>query len=260
MSATDVPHLFDLTDQIALVTGGARGIGRGIGLELARAGAAVVVADLSLDKAQEVADEIGDLDRQAIALKLDVADCVSVNQCVDTTMKRFSRITILVNNAGVFQSQLDLDQDAADFNRCLDINLTGVWRMVRAVVPHLKTQRFGRIINIASVGGRQGVDFAPAYCASKAGVINLTQSLAASLGAHNINVNTVCPGSISTAMQDEIKQLRAAEGVEHKFASPPLAGPLTAEDIGRAVVFFASAYATRITGQALNVDCGSLMN
>jgi meso-butanediol dehydrogenase/(S,S)-butanediol dehydrogenase/diacetyl reductase len=252
--------LFELTGKVAVITGAGRGIGRGIALELARCGAAVAVADRDLTLARAVAAEARALGSRAIAAEVDVGAQRSADECIAQVLESLSRLDILVNNAGVFQKQLGLDEDDADFNRCLDINLTGIWRMVRAVVPHLKAQRGGRIINIASVGGRRGVEFAPAYCASKAAVINLTQSLAAALGADNITVNTVCPGSIDTAMQEEIKALREAAGVRHTLESRPLAGPLTAEDIGYAVVFFASEAARNITGQALNVDCGSIMS
>ncbi len=231
-------------------------------MELARAGATVVVADLNPNQAEEVVGEVRSLGRQAFALQLNVADTASVEHCVEQAVKCLSRIDILVNNAGIFQNRLGLELSDSEFNFCLDVNLTGMWRMVRAVVPHFRTQGGGKIINIASVGGREGVGFAPAYCASKAGVINLTQSLAATLAACNINVNTVCPGSVSTTMQDDIAGLIAKSGPQdnnarlHSF----LPGPLTAEDIGHAVVFFASDRARNITGQALNVDCGYLMN
>lgn len=252
--------MFTLTDQVALVTGAARGLGRGIALELARAGAAVAIADLDVREAQCVVDEIHRLGQAALAVPLDVSDRESAEECIAQVLRIFSRLDILVNNAGVFQKHLGLLQDEDDFNRCLDINLTGIWRMVRAAIPHLKTPKGGRIINIASVGGRQGVAFAPAYCASKAAVISLTQSLASALGADKINVNAVCPGSIGTAMQEEIRALKADVGSQHSMESRPLAVPLTTQDIGYAVVFFASEAARAITGQSLNVDCGSMMN
>jgi meso-butanediol dehydrogenase/(S,S)-butanediol dehydrogenase/diacetyl reductase len=252
--------MFELTGKVAVITGAGRGIGRGIALELARSGAAVAVADRDLTLAQAVTAEIEALGLGAIAVEVDVGKQTSANECIAQVLERFSRLDIVVNNAGVFQKQLGFDEDEADFNRCLDINLTGIWRMVRAAIPQLKAQKNGRIINIASIGGRQGVDFAPAYCASKAAVINLTQSLAAALGADNITVNTVCPGSIDTAMQEEIKALREGTGARHEPESCPLSGPLTAADIGYAVVFFASEAARNITGQALNVDCGSIMS
>lgn len=251
-----------MNQRTALVTGGARGIGRGISLELARAGASVVVADLDLSQSAKVVEEIRALGREGLAVRLDVTEAALVRQCVEEAIKRFGRVDILVNNAGIFQSRIGFDQSDEDFNRCLDVNLTGMWRMARALVPHFKSNGGGRIINVSSVGGRLASDFAAGYCASKAGVISLTQSLAMSLGADNINVNTVCPGAVATAMQDEIKSLRGQLVVESnkQSFSAPLATPLTANDIGHAVVFFASDCARSITGQALNVDCGYLMN
>jgi NAD(P)-dependent dehydrogenase (short-subunit alcohol dehydrogenase family) len=192
---------------------------------------------------------------------LDVGSVESIECCVAVAIERFRRIDILVNNAGIFQSRLGLDLRDDEFSHCMDINVTGMWRMVRALVPHFRAQGGGRIINIASVGGRRGVGFAPAYCASKAAVINLTQSLALALGADNINVNTVCPGAVATAMQDEIKAaLTAQSGTSCGKLEVPLAGALTATDIGHAVAFFASDYARNITGQALNVDRGEVMS
>jgi NAD(P)-dependent dehydrogenase (short-subunit alcohol dehydrogenase family) len=246
----------------AIVTGAGQGIGRGIAVELARAGAALAIADIDAGKAEDTVGVIQALGREAVALQLDVADDESVSRCVAHVVEKFSRVNVLVNNAGVFQRRLGLKTDGEDFDRCLDINITGIWRMSLALVPHFRAHGSGRIVNIASVGGRHGVDFAPAYCASKAGVINLTQSLALALGPDNITVNAVCPGAVGTAMQDQIRAALSAERVATRGRElrPALAGPLTAADIGYAVTFFASEWAKSITGQALNVDCGELMN
>jgi NAD(P)-dependent dehydrogenase (short-subunit alcohol dehydrogenase family) len=251
-----------LRSKVALVTGGAQGIGRGIALELARAGASVAIGDLDEPKADAVVAEIKARGSPALALPLDVTNEESAKQCVERVVRHFSRIDILVNNAGIFQRRLGFELDDRDFNRCLDINLTGVWRMVNAVLPHFKTAGRGKVVNIASTGARQGVDFAAAYCASKAGVVNLTQSLALALGVAEVNVNAVCPGFVGTAMQDEIATLRRNVGDTdgRRFLSPVLPGPLSAEDIGLAVVFLASDWARNITGQALNVDSGCAMN
>lgn len=252
---------FGLEGKVALVTGGARGIGAGIAVELARVGVSVVVADLDIKRTSVIVEAVRNLGTEAVGLELDVSSRESVQRCVAQAIERFTRIDILVNNAGIFQKHLGFEQDEVDFNHCLDINLTGVWRMVRAIVPHFQVRGAGRIINISSEGGRRGVGFAPGYCASKAAVINLTQSLALALGADRINVNAVCPGAVPTSMQDEIKgALGPAATARPSDLVPALPGPLTAEDIGRAVVFFASGYARNITGQALNVDCGRWMN
>jgi ketoreductase len=130
--------------------------------------------------------------------------------------------------------------------------------VIQAVLPHFKRRGSGKIVNVASTGGRRGVDFAPAYCASKAGVISLTQSLAAALGKYGINVNAVCPGAIETEMREEIRRLGAnlSFGSTSGSAVYSLPDPLTVEDIGFAVKFLASDYARGITGQSLNVDRG----
>jgi meso-butanediol dehydrogenase/(S,S)-butanediol dehydrogenase/diacetyl reductase len=252
--------MYDLRDQVALVTGAARGIGRGVAMELARVGAGVVVADIDLAQAEATVKDIIAMGAVAMPLRLDVTDQGSVTCCVQDAIQHFKRINILVNNAGVFQRELGLNQDERDFERGFGVNVTGIWRMVRALVPHFRAAGSGRIVNIASVGGRKGVAFAPGYCASKAAVINLSQSLAGLLGPDGINVNTVCPGAVAGAMQDEIKSLRSDQGSVGQPDVLPLAGPLNAEDVGYAVVFFASRQARHITGQALNVDCGYSMN
>ena len=253
--------MWNLKGKAALITGGARGIGFGIAAALARAECRVAITSRDCHKAEGAVRSIRQLDLDAIALELDIADLESVERCVAQAIARFRRIDILVNNAGVFQSQLGLELNEAGFGRCMDINVTGTWRMVRALVPHFRAHGGGRIVNIASVGGHRAVGFAPAYCASKAAVVNLTQSLALALGSDNINVNAVCPGAVATAMQDEIKAaLTAHSGAAPGELTLPLAGPLTAADIGHAVVFFASDYARNITGQALNVDRGEVMS
>jgi len=245
----------------AIVTGGGSGIGHGIAIELARAGATVAIADLDLPKAELVAHEINTQQAGAIAVHLDVAKRDSVMTCVDEVLRRFSRVDILVNNAGIFQRRLGLDLEDEDFSACLEVNLIGIWRMTKALVPNFKARGAGKVVNISSTGGRRGIDFAPAYCAAKAGVISLTQSLAMALGPDRVNVNAVCPGSIATPMRDQIKALGATiasgSGGGPTYALP---GTLTASDIGRAVVFLSSDFARNITGQSLNVDRGYLMN
>jgi NAD(P)-dependent dehydrogenase (short-subunit alcohol dehydrogenase family) len=251
-----------LNGATAIVTGGATGIGYGIAVALARAGVIVAIADLDLSKAEVAASAIKSEGGEAIAIQLDVTQKVSVYSCIEQAIGSLSHVDILVNNAGVFQRRLGFELDDEDFNRCIDVNLTGIWRMTQALVPHLKSRGRGKIINISSTGGRRGIDFASAYCAAKAGVISLTQSLASALGGDGINVNAVCPGAVSTAMREEIRTLGAKVTADSAGGGPSYAlrGPLTAEDIGHAVVFFASDQARNITGQALNVDCGFLMN
>jgi NAD(P)-dependent dehydrogenase (short-subunit alcohol dehydrogenase family) len=249
----------DLKGQSALVTGGAQGIGRGIALELARAGCRVAIADRDLARAQAAAEEMQAAGHEVIALLADVTDLKSVGACVQTAIARFGRIDILVNNAGIHCEKIGEVSTVEQFNRCLDVNLLGVWRMTQALVPHFKEHATGRIVNVASINGRKPWAETPGYSASKAAVINLTQSLAMQLAAANINVNAVCPGGVMTAMADAFTHDRAAFEREI-MESRILKRPLLPEDIGHAVVFFASPQARSITGQALNVDGGAVLS
>lgn len=260
----------NLQGQAALVTGGAQGLGFGIAQELANAGASVVIADLNTEAAQVAAKKLQDQGHNVIAVMIDVTDPQSIQQAVKESIAEYPNLSILVNNAGVMQNNLNEQVTAADFDLCYEVNLKGVWAVTQALIPHLKQQGSGKIINIASVAGRRGHSLASAYCASKAAVISLTQSQAEELGPHNINVNAVCPGNVWTPLWETIaEQLDEGEGdnainEQTKFASFEESIPLrrSAEpcDIGNTVVFFASPQARNITGQSLNVDGGHLMN
>lgn len=253
-------QMFELGDRVSLVTGGARGIGFGIALELARAGSAVVIADRDLQTGGAAVAEIRQATGQnAIALALDVTDAQSVRVCAESAISQFQRIDVLVNNAGVHRERIGHPSTVEQFSECFDVNLFGVWRMTQALVPHFKSRRAGKIVNIASINGRVPWADTPAYSASKAALINLTQSLAIQLGADNINVNAVCPGGVITAMAEALApDLEAMKG--EILGRRLLKRPLLPEDIGHAVVFLASARARNITGQALNVDGGVVMN
>jgi len=248
-----------LEDCTALVTGGAQGIGRGIVIELVRAGARVVIADLHLPNAQAAAAEMRSSGHEVIALRVDVTDEAAVTECVEQAIKSFGRIDILVNNAGIHCERPGEPSTVEQFNRCLDVNLLGVWRMTQALLPHFRRQRNGKIVNIASINGRKPWVDTPGYSASKAAVINLTQALAMKLGSDNINVNAVCPGGVMTPMADAFTHDRKALEDE-LIQSRLLKRPLLPEDIGHAVVFLASPQARSITGQAINVDGGAVLS
>ena len=263
----------NLDNKTAFITGGAQGIGKGIVLALAKAGADIIIADLNADKAEAVVAEIKALGREGIAVRFDVTDENSIKNGVNAALNHFSRIHILVNNAGVFQKrkETEIETTLEDFDLCYDVNLKGVWRVINALIPHFKTHHDGKIVNIASVAGRKGSAKFPAYNASKAAVINLTQSLACALGPHNINVNAICPGVIWTPMLEEVEGILGHTDNKDKINAKvhfrnvyeqhtPLRRPQTPEDIGQAVTFLASSQAKNITGQALNVDGGLLMN
>ncbi len=263
--------MIDLEQKTAIVTGGGRGIGRGIALALAGAGADITIADIDLENAERTAKEISELGRGALVVRTDVTDAASTRAAVEQTIARFGKVDILVNNAGVVQDTVGGDTSDEDFDRCYEVNLKGIWTMSGAVIPHFREREAGKIVNIASIAGRKGGRGLAAYSASKAGAISLTQSLAASLGSHNINVNAICPGLLWTDMWRKLEGLMrgssAPEVVDERAAfdaflasNCPLRREQTPEDIGNAVAFLVSDLARNITGQALNVDGGIEMN
>ena len=248
-----------LSSKTALVVGGGRGIGRGISLELARAGANVIVADLISDNADAVVAELRPLGQEAIATAIDVTDDDSVKSCVKNALEHFPKIDILVNNAGVMQKSFSEDTTLQDFDLCYEINLKGVWRVANELIPHFKANNEGKIVIISSGVARKGQSDTPAYSSSKAGVFNLSQSLALALGKYNINVNTVCPGFVVTDMTKSALTTPSFYE-DYMRENTPMQRPLLPEDIANAVVFLASPYAKNITGQALNVNGGQYMN
>ena len=250
----------NLTDNTALITGSGQGLGRAIALELAKAGANVIVSDLNSENAQTVASEIKDLGRNAIPLQLDVTDTKAIQDGVLQALNHFSRIDILINNAGVAEKGVETTTPE-EFDLCYAVNVKGVWNVCNALIPHFKQNGGGKIVNIASIAGRRGSASVPAYCASKAAVISLTQSLAGALGPDNINVNAVCPGVIKTNMTETHKQILNMDNYfDEATESTALKRLATPEDIGHAVVFLTSPQAQNITGQSLNVDSGYCMN
>lgn len=245
--------------KVALVTGGAQGIGQGIVRALAAAGTRIVIGDINLKAAEITANEIRSSGVDALALALDVTDDESVSTCVRDGVEHFGQIDILVNNAGIHRESIKSDSTIDHFNQCFDVNLLGIWRMVTAVLPHFKSEKTGNIVNIASINGRTPWADTPAYSASKAAVINLTQSLAIKLGAYNINVNAVCPGGVMTTMADSFS-LNGDSLLKNIINERILKRALSPDDIGYAVAFFVSPKAKNITGQSLNVDCGTVLS
>jgi meso-butanediol dehydrogenase/(S,S)-butanediol dehydrogenase/diacetyl reductase len=257
---------------MAIVTGGGRGIGRGIALELVREGAAVVLADIDLDSAERTAGEIREQGGRTSVVRVDVTDPASVDAGVAAALGELGGVDILVNNAGVVGAHVGGGAiTLEDWDACYEVNLKGMWIMSRALIPHFKERGGGKIVNIASIAGRKGGAGLAHYCASKAGAISLTQSLARDLGPSNINVNAVCPGLLWTDMwrhlegvigRDTTPEVVEQRRVFERFieANCPLRREQTPADIGRAVVFFASDDARNITGQSLNVDGGIELN
>jgi len=245
-----------LEGKIALVTGGSRGIGRAIALELARRGADVAVNYAHhAEAARQVVAEIEALGRRAVALPADVGDSDQAVALVNAVLDAFGRLDILVNNAGIVRDNLLLRMQESDWDEVLRINLKGAFNTSKAAVRQMVRQHFGRIINISSVSGLMGQVGQANYAASKAGLIGLTKSMARELAARNITVNVVAPGFIPTdinAAMDEALRERLRTLI-------PLGRFGTAEDVAGAVAFLASEEAAYITGVVLPVDGGLSM-
>jgi len=249
-----------LKNQVALITGGASGIGRATALLFAREGAAVAVADLDQAGAQAVARQIEAEGGQAIALRCDVSQAADCQRAVQQTVDAFGRLDILFNNAGIIRRANVVDTTEEEWDRVMAVNVKSVFLMSRYAIPYMAGRGGGVIINTASgwglVGGRQ----AAAYCASKAAVVNLTRAMALDHGPQNIRVNCVCPGDTATGMlRDEARQLGAAEAdFLAQAADRPLRRVGTPEEIAQAVLYLASDAASFVTGTALVVDGGGL--
>ncbi|MGZ4031656.1 MAG: 3-oxoacyl-[acyl-carrier-protein] reductase [Tumebacillaceae bacterium] len=245
-----------LTEKVALVTGGSRGIGRAICLELAAQGAKVVV---NYAGSQGAAEETVALIKQnggdAISVQGDVASSADAEAMVAATIEAFGRIDILVNNAGITRDNLLMRMKEEDWDAVINTNLKGVFNCTKAVTRPMMKQRFGRIVNITSVVGIVGNPGQANYVSAKAGVIGLTKSNAKELASRNITVNAVAPGYIETDMTGQL-----GEEVKTKlFETIPLARLGRPEDIANVVAFLASDKATYMTGQVLNVDGGMVM-
>ena len=245
-----------LKDKVAVITGGAQGIGRAVALAMAREEAKVVVADLQGEKAKSVADEVKALSRDALALEVNVASESSVKQMAKATFDAFGRIDILVNDAGIYLKSAVVDLTEADWDRTLDINLGGNFLCCREFVPAMRAQKSGRIISMASGIGHYGMRQFSHYAASKAAIIGFVKALARELAPDGITVNAICPGSANTAMP---RGHRTEEEVMQRLHSTPLPHVLEAEDIAGPIVFLASDAAGYITGQSYNINCGTYM-
>jgi 3-oxoacyl-[acyl-carrier protein] reductase len=245
-----------LTGKVALVTGGSRGIGRAICLELAREGAKVVVNYAgSQGAAEEVVAAIKELGSEAIAVQGDVASFEDAEKMVSATVEAFGGIDILVNNAGITRDNLLIRMKEDDWDAVINTNLKGVFNCTKAVAKPMMKARKGRIINITSVVGIIGNPGQANYVSAKAGVIGLTKSNAKELAVRNITVNAVAPGYIETDMTDKL-----GDDVKAKlFEAIPLSRMGRPEDIANAVTFLASDKAAYITGQVISVDGGMVM-
>ncbi|BDG32867.1 3-oxoacyl-[acyl-carrier-protein] reductase [Parageobacillus thermoglucosidasius] len=245
-----------LQGKVALVTGASRGIGRAIALELARQGAKIAVNYAGSEaKANEVVGEIKNMGGEAFAIQADVADAQAVEQMIKTVLERFERIDILVNNAGITRDNLLMRMKEEEWDDVININLKGVFNCTKAVTRPMMKQRYGRIVNIASVVGVMGNPGQANYVAAKAGVIGLTKTAARELASRNITVNAVAPGFITTDMTERLSEEIKSEMLKQI----PLARFGEPEDVAKVVAFLVSDAASYMTGQTLHVDGGMIM-
>ena len=251
-----------LDGRVAIITGGGHGIGKAYAMRLAAEGAKVVIAELDGEAANAVAAELTAVGHQAIAVQTDVANEASVNNMAQQTIAQFGRIDVLVNNAAIFatvpMSRSPFDQITIDeWDRMMSVNVKGTWLASRAVVPQMRKQAYGKIINVSSGTALKGSPSRIHYVTSKAGILGFTKTLANEVGKDGICVNCVAPGSTLSEENpdDDILKMRAQAA-----NARALKRVQTPEDLTGAVVFFASADSDFITGQTLVVDGGSCMH
>lgn len=244
-----------LANQIAVVTGAGRGIGRAIALKFAAEGADVVVVSRTVENSEKVANEVRALGRKSWALAVDVSDGNAVNAAAEKILAEAGRVDVLVNNAGVTRDGLLMRMSEADWDTVLDTNLKGAFLFTKALTRAFAKQRSGRIINVASVIGLIGNAGQANYAASKAGLIGFTQSVARELASRGVTCNAIAPGFIETDMTAVLNEAMRTELLK----KIPLASFGQAEDIAGAALFLASPAARYVTGQVLTVDGGMVM-
>ncbi|HTN43526.1 MAG TPA: 3-oxoacyl-[acyl-carrier-protein] reductase [Nitrospiria bacterium] len=244
-----------LKERVAIVTGGARGIGKAISQSLIQDGAHLVISDVNLGEAKQTADELATSGRRCLAVGADVTDGKGVAGMVDRAIREFGRIDILINNAGITRDGLLLRMKEEDWDLVLNVNLKGAFHCTKSVLPLMSKQRRGRIVNIASIVGVMGNAGQANYAASKAALIGFTKSVAREYAGRGITANAVAPGFIDTAMTQNLSS-EVREGLMKQI---PLGRLGTPQDIAHAVRFLVSEEAGYITGHVLHVNGGMLM-
>jgi NAD(P)-dependent dehydrogenase (short-subunit alcohol dehydrogenase family) len=245
-----------LKDRVAIVTGGGKGIGEEICLGLSREGAKIVIAEIDIENSQKVIKKIQNNGSEAIVVKTNVSDENSINNMVDETIKHFGKIDILINNAGIRHIKKLLDHTKKDWDEMIAVNLTGPYLSCKAVIPHMIKQGKGKIVNFGSIASFMGRPDRVGYVAAKSGVLGLTRALAVDLTRKNINVNTICPGLISTPFNK-------------KYAEDPTHGEAWGKEtiVGRwglptdivgAAIFLSSDESDFINGSEIKIDGGWL--
>jgi len=245
----------NLTGKIVFLTGGAQGIGKEIGVIFAQHGANIAIGDINQSTLENTVSELKQMGVEAEGYILDVSVLASCEEAVKKAIDKFGRIDILVNNAGITKDNLLIRMSEEDFDRVVKINLKGTFNCTKVISRIMMKQRYGRIINIASVIGLIGNVGQVNYAASKAGIIGVTKSVAKELASRNVTVNAIAPGFIQTEMTDVLPEEVKAKMLE----SIPLKRPGKPIDVAHAALFLASDYSSYITGQVLVVDGGMVM-
>lgn len=250
----------------ALVTGASRGIGRAIALAFAHEGASLALSARSLDLLESLAKEIEGAGGRAMALPLDVTDPGSIEQAKARVTEALGPVQILVNNAGIAKSVKVLAMDDEHWQRHLDVNLTGPFRVTRAFLPPMVEAKWGRVINIASTAGKVGFQYTAAYCASKHGLLGFTRALALEMAPVGVTVNAICPGFVRTDMASEAarniaKKTGKSEGDATRWleALSPQNRLMEPEEVAAVAVLLASEDARGINGQGINIDGGAVV-
>ncbi|HEX2278697.1 MAG TPA: 3-oxoacyl-ACP reductase family protein [Candidatus Tectomicrobia bacterium] len=253
-------------DKVVLITGAGRGIGRAMALRFAREGANIVAADIEPALAESTAAAVNELGRQCLPLTADVRQQGDIQRLVAQAVEQFRRIDVLCNNAGVLRFQDMFDITEADWDFVNDVNTKGVFFVMQAVAREMVKRRSGKIVNTASISGKQPEPQFLHYGVSKAGVIHMTKSAAVVLAPYNINVNAVCPGTtvtdmslMATAGRAKIMGVSVEEAIKAREAQIPIGRRNQPDDIAAMAAFLASPDADQITGQAFNVDGGLVM-
>ncbi len=244
-----------LSGRVAVVTGGGQGIGRATALKLASYGADVAVADVNYENALVTAKEVTSMGRKAMALRVDVTNLKQAEEMAESVFNELQAVHILVNNAGITKDGLMLRMSEADWDAVMNVNLKGAFTCTKAALKYMTKQRWGRIINVASVVGEMGNAGQANYAASKAGLIGFTKSVAREMASRNITCNAIAPGYIETSMTEALPE-KAKEELLKLIPLGRLGGP---NDVAMGIVFLASNIASYITGQVLNVNGGMYM-
>ncbi len=245
----------NLDGKVAIVTGGARGIGKAICSRLAEEGAKLAIVDIMLDVAEETAEEFRKQGVEALAFAANVAKFEDADKTVKEVVAKMGGVDILVNNAGITRDTLIMRMSEQDWDLVLDVNLKGVFNFTKAVARPMMKKRYGKIVNVSSVVGRMGNAGQANYSASKAGVIGLTKTTAKEFATRNISVNAVAPGYIVTEMTEKLSE----EATKAFLDNIPMRRGGTPEDVANVVEFFTSPSSDYVTGQTVNIDGGLLM-